>query len=386
MTAENTALTKPNKDVLTLIESKSFKDELARALPNRAIQSGIITPDHIVRLARTMIMASDALLKCSPLSITACVIESAQLGLELEKVMGHAYLVPFSGECTLIVGYRGFMHLAYQSGATSSISAEIVRRGDKFKRVLGTRRELQHAPGPIPKDDKSDNWLGAYAVVEFLSGRTDFEYMEKVQIEAARNRSNSWRSWIKFKKSTPWVTDEAEMWRKTPVRRLAKRLPMSTTDKRAELLRAVMIDEYGERKGLLVPTLHGFEVVENPPEPESDEPLEPTIEVTSKAEEKQEKAAPVEKSAKPKNPPTKKPIDVKPANSGVPKAVIPPASEDPVIDTKQQTEIFSAAVSSGWKVPDEVNAYLHKTYRITSIRQVRKSQFSAVLKVMKEGT
>ena len=382
--SENKPATPSN--VLAVIDTPSFKKELERALPNRAIQAGLLTPERVVRLAITQVRGNEALSRCSPISLMACVVEAAQLGLELDRVIGHAYLVPFKGTATLIVGYRGYLHLAFNSGSVGSISAEIVRAGDKFKRTLGTHRQLLHDPKPIPKNDNPENWLGAYAAVQYVNGITDFEYLEKVKIEAARNRSNGWQAFKRGDaKSSPWDTDTEEMWRKTPMRRLAKRMPVSTTDKRAEMLtRAAMLDEYGERRGLLVPTLHGFDVNPDPPAPE------PELEPTQASDDVIEVSTVNDGSAKPQ-PTEKKGAAKKPAavNSGsVPKAVIPPdpLKDDPLITTKEQTDIYSAAVASGWRVPEEVLSYLKKKLNLTSIKAVRRSQLPKILSDLKAGT
>jgi hypothetical protein len=63
--------------------------------------------------------------------------------------------------------------------------------------------------------------------------------MSKEEILAIRDRSSS-----KTKDGTivgPWKTDEAEMWRKTVVRRASKYMPLST-----EAQRAVMVDNQAE--------------------------------------------------------------------------------------------------------------------------------------------
>src|SRR5271168_3507603 len=253
--SESKALT-----VYQQIDNSGFKAQLAKAIPNS------ISADRLVRLALTMIKKNSRLQTCTPISIMACVVEIAQLGLEPEGVLGHAYMVPFKDQCTLIVGYRGFMHLMYQSGVITEVSSEIVRKGDKFQRVLGTERQLVHIPSPIPEKDEEKDWLGAYAVTHFLNGSKAFEYLEKVKIHHARNRSRGWQSHLKDGTSTPWITDPEEMWKKTPIRRLAKRMPTSTSDQRPSLLRAVMLDEYAEKPGLLLPTLSGFEVNPDPPE------------------------------------------------------------------------------------------------------------------------
>ena len=111
--------TKQALTVFQQIDNPSFKEQLARALPN-ALGTAGLTADRMVRLALTMLKRNEALQKCTPLSVMACVVEIAQLGLEPEGVLGHAYMVPFGDQCTLIVGYRGFMHLMYQSGIVGS--------------------------------------------------------------------------------------------------------------------------------------------------------------------------------------------------------------------------------------------------------------------------
>src|SRR6267142_1614033 len=351
MSESNQALT-----VFQQIDNESFKNQLARALPNT------LKPDRMVRLALTMLKKNDRLQKCSPISVMACVVEIAQLGLEPEGVLGHAYMVPFGDQCTLIVGYRGFMHLMYQSGIVTEISAEIVRRPDKWQRVLGTQRGLLHEPAPIPEKDEEKNWIGAYAVAGFLHGKTAFEYLEKVKIYQARARSRGYQQYVKGDaKSTPWVTDPEEMWKKTPIRRLAKRMPMSTSDRRGELLRAVMLDEYGERKNLLIPTLSGFEVNPDPPEDDTNgEPIKPTEEVKN--------SEPVKKSA-PKSAGKKA---AAPPNPTVPKAQIP-KEDDPFITTKEQTDLYNKAAVCGWRIPDDLKKYLQKKFKIDSVLLVRRS-------------
>src|SRR6516164_2428625 len=274
-------LAKKGRNVYETLESNYFTNKLRHSIPNN------LDPRHLVALAVTLIKSSPLLAQCTPISLMACVISSAQLGLELDRMLGHAYLLPFKNAATriytatLVVGYRGFAHLMYQSGAVSSVSAEIVRPGDFFEVQFGSKRELKHIPKINNRaEDHHENWLGAYAVAHMITNRSEFDFMDRVHIEGSRARSQSWRAYKKDGRESPWNTDAEEMWRKTPIRRLAKRMPVSTTDKRGALLRDVMLDEYGERKNLLLPTESGL-VVNPDYQPEangSEEPLEPTLE------------------------------------------------------------------------------------------------------------
>jgi len=361
--------------IVRQINAPEFKVQLEHALPNAAVSG--LSAERMVRLAITMLRRNEALQKCTPLSVMSCVVEIAQLGLEPEGVLGHAYMVPFGNQCTLIVGYRGFMHLMYQSGVVTEVSAEIVRRGDKFQRVLGTERQLVHVPDPIPEKDEEKNWIGAYAVARFLNNQTAFEYLEKVKIYHARSRSRGYQSYMKGDaKSTPWISDPEEMWKKTPIRRLAKRMPTSTSDKRPLLLRAVMLDEYSEKPWLLLPTLAGF--VQNPDPPEDTvnggEPIKPTIEVPT--EETRDK------------PPKGKKVNV-PPNPAVPRANLKgetKPADDPIISSAEQTSIYGKAAANNWKIPDEVRTMLKKKFEIDSIKLVRRSMLPKILQILESGT
>jgi recombinational DNA repair protein RecT len=216
--------------------------------------------------------------------------------------------------------------------------------------------------------------------------------MDREHIEAVRARSQSWRAFQRDGKESPWRTDAEEMWRKSPIRRLAKRMPLDTTDKREILLKAVMLDEYAEKRNLLVPTEDGWTV--NPDyKSEEAEPLEPTIEAPDLTGVLEESIEDVEKrkaAVAAKNKPIKSRRKIQPnvADNQVPKAAIPPESkiDDPVLTVKQQTDIFHTAFQRGWKVPEEVNKMLEKHFGVNSIQKVRNSQYGAVMQKIDAGT
>ena len=73
-----------------------------------------------------------------------------------------------------------------------------------------------------------------------------------------------------------------------------------------------------------------------------------------------------------------------PPNPAVPKAQIP--KDDPFISTKEQTDLYNKASVSGWKIPDDVKAYLQKRFKVSSIREVRQSWIPEILKTLQSGT
>lgn len=213
---------------------ETVKPQIALALPKG------FDPDRMVRAVLTAVQKTPKLLQCTPQSIVLSTLQAAQLGLDVDGFLGHAYLVPYwnkragKNEAQLQIGYRGFISLARRSGEISSISAEIVYENDIFSVSLGTERSIKHLPNP---EGNRGDVIGAYAVVFYKDGFKDFEYMTKGQIEHIREGSKS-------KDDGPWVTHWEEMARKTPIRRLAKRLPLSPED--SALIRAAVMDEYHE--------------------------------------------------------------------------------------------------------------------------------------------
>jgi recombinational DNA repair protein RecT len=106
---------------------------------------------------------------------------------------------------------------------------------DVFEVEEGIEPRIIHKHGLSDRGEK----IGAYCVWKLKNGETQFEIMSKEEILSIRNRSSS-----KTKEGVvvgPWKTDEAEMWRKTVVRRASKYMPLST-----EAQRAVMADNQAE--------------------------------------------------------------------------------------------------------------------------------------------
>jgi recombination protein RecT len=200
--------------------------------------------DKMIYVALETVRADSFLRQCEPLSIVQSVLEASQLGLMLGNKLGHAYLVPRRDKkannilkCQLLIGYRGFIALAHRTGKVSSIFPAVVHQGDQFSLKLGTGRQLSHVP--LLEPSKRGEWIGAYAVVEFRDGRTDFEWMTRQEIEKVRQCSESaGESW------SPWRRFEDEMIKKSPIRRMAKRLCLSSED--MTLVEAAVRDEYRE--------------------------------------------------------------------------------------------------------------------------------------------
>lgn len=207
------------------------KPQIALALPKH------LNADRLIRVAITSVQRTPKLLDCDQTSLLAAIVQSAQLGLEPDGVLGHAYLVPFRNgktgryEVQFIPGYKGLVSLARRSGEVISIDTRVVREGDEFRYAFGLEPKLEHRPGDAV-DDKSITH--AYAVIRLRDGGYQFDVLRRAEIESVRKRS-------KAAGDGPWVTDFAEMAKKTVLRRALKLAPMSV-----EAQKAVALDELAE--------------------------------------------------------------------------------------------------------------------------------------------
>lgn len=193
------------------------KAQLARALPK------LMDPDRFARILITEVKANPQLMKAEPSSFMAAVMKAAALGLE-PGPLGHVYFLPFKNnnrggiiEVTLIVGYKGLIDLARRSGQVSELYAEVVYEGDDFDYELGLRRSITHKRTPTSARDKVTH---AYAVAKYRDGGFDFRVLDRIEIDARRDRS-------KASRNGPWVTDFDAMARKTAVRALSGYLPLT---------------------------------------------------------------------------------------------------------------------------------------------------------------
>ena len=186
-----------------------MKDQFALALPKH------VSPDRFTRVALTIYNKTPKLKECTPQSLLACLMDCSSLGLEPDGRKAH--LIPYGNQCTLIIDYKGLVELARRSGDIGDIHADVVYEKDFFDFQFGNDSRLVHKPVLVGGGKP----VAAYSYVRLKDGTPSFEVMPVEAIEAIRGRS-------KASKSGPWVTDWAEMAKKTVFRRHSKWLPLSS--------------------------------------------------------------------------------------------------------------------------------------------------------------
>lgn len=208
--------------------------EIARALPKH------VSADRMGRIALTALNSTPKLASCTPESFLGCIVQAAQLGLEVNTPLGHAYLIPFEDRrnnrviCQLIIGYQGMIELARRSGLVKAIYAFAVYEGDEFSWELGLNPVIKHKPHDRPGREDAKKLTHVYAVAKLDGGEPIFTVLTRSEVEKYRQRSRA-------SGSGPWVTDYEAMCLKTSIRRLYRWLPKS-----AEMARAADVDEAPE--------------------------------------------------------------------------------------------------------------------------------------------
>jgi recombination protein RecT len=215
--SERALTQKKTADLRELVESEKFKAQIARVLPEG------MTPDRFVRVTLTAALKNPNILKTTRDSLFKCLLELSAIGLEPDGRVAH--LIPRkknvgkpneSLECTFLLDYKGYKTLFHRNRDIIEEHCDVVREGDHFEVEFGSGRKLEHKPQIRNKGAI----YAAYAYVRLPDGGEAFDVMNTEEIEAVRKRSAAGTD-------GPWVTDWAEMAKKTVFRRLAKGIPLS---------------------------------------------------------------------------------------------------------------------------------------------------------------
>jgi recombination protein RecT len=213
-------------------------------------------PPHIPvekfkRVALTAIQNTPALVNADRRSLFGAFVRLAQDGLLPDG--REAAVVMFGNKAQAMPMIAGVLKKIRQSGEVAKVSAQVVYANDKFVVKYGFDEDVEHVPPPL--DKPRGDPIGAYATAVLKDGSQLLEVMSREEIEKVRAVSRA-------AKNGPWVAWWPEMARKTVMRRLSKRLPMSTD----------LEDEIFSRDETMQPQPRTIEG-ETVPQPEPERPL-----------------------------------------------------------------------------------------------------------------
>lgn len=265
-------LAQPKRDIRGLLASPEFEKAVRAALPKH------VTADRFIRVALTATMRQPDLLDCSKESFFLRMLELSALGIEPDGRRAH--LIPFWNhkfckncqhpsdkhqgqicriagckcekkesrrEVNLIIDYKGLAELVRRSGDVSYMHCDAVYTHDEWDFCFGSGSFLRHKPN-LDVEDRGEI-RAVYSFVKMTNGDVDFAVMSMGQVAAIRKRSQA-------SESGPWVTDFAEMAKKTIFRNHSKWLPLSPEIKIAiDHGSDSLLLEAGENDVIALPTI-----------------------------------------------------------------------------------------------------------------------------------
>lgn len=186
--------------------------EFLRALPPH------IPAERFKRVLQTAVLGNPDLMKADRKSLFESAMKAAQDGLLPDGREGA--LVVYGDKVQWMPMIFGILKKIRNSGELKAIRAHIVYEHDEFELIYGDEEKLTHRPKIVGDRGKP---VLAYAIAETLEGGIYREAMSVDDIEKVRAVSRAGRN-----PKGPWVQWWDQMAEKTVLRRLAKRLPMSS--------------------------------------------------------------------------------------------------------------------------------------------------------------
>ena len=207
----NAVTTTQPRDAITQFKSQLSNSEMEfkAALPAH------IPLERFTRVVTTAVVSNPDLLGADRRSLFEAAVKAAQDGLLPDGRDGALVIYGKRVQWMPMIG--GILKKVRNSGDLKSIRAHIAYEHDKFEYQLGDEEKIVHVP---ELGDRGKPRL-AYAIAETKDGGIYREIMTVGEIEQVRAVSRAGNA-------GPWVQWWAEMARKTVLRRLSKRLPMSS--------------------------------------------------------------------------------------------------------------------------------------------------------------
>lgn len=146
--------------------------------------------------------------------IKAGLVKGAYLGLDFMNK--EAYLVPYGKQLNFMKSYTGAVKLCkkYSIRPLKDIYAKLVREGDDYQiEIINNEPKITFKPKPF----NNGKIQGAFAVACFTDGGIQYEEMSLAELEKVRSCS-------KMKSGVVWQTWTDQMYLKSVLHRLCKRI------------------------------------------------------------------------------------------------------------------------------------------------------------------
>lgn len=203
--------------VVATISSPQFKDRVKASLPKN------VDPDRFTRMTITALQNAPELLEADKDSLYLAILKCAETGLSPDGK--ESALVVFN---TKVGDNRWIKKVQFMPMVTGiikklgevgvSVQTETVHEFDFFEYEAGDNPKITHRPAKLGQD--RGMMLGAYAILRMEGISEPYrEVMDAKSIEVVRGQSRAPNSLM-------WTKFPGEGYRKTVLRRCAKRIPM----------------------------------------------------------------------------------------------------------------------------------------------------------------
>jgi recombination protein RecT len=206
--AKETAIVKISKYLGSEIVKSRFQDVLGDRSAGAYISSVVVA-----------VKESTALQECHPESIYISALRAATLRLSVDPALGQAYMVPYSGRATLVVGYKGLYDMAVRTGKYRYINVGPIYEGQEVEenQITGF-----HSISGKRTGDKVIGWIGAFEMNPERGQTTGFGKTFYMTVEEIHEHAKAYSKAYNNKKS-PWQTETRKMERKTVMRLMIRR-------------------------------------------------------------------------------------------------------------------------------------------------------------------
>jgi recombination protein RecT len=202
-------------------KAQSYLKAMLPAITEALPKSRGMDAERLSRIVLTTLKINPKLMECSIESLLGAVLQSAQLGLE-PNLLGSCYFIPYKGQVSFQIGYKGLIDLVTRKGDVTSIVAQEVRQGDSFHFEYGRNEILTHVPAPFQKRGEP---IAYYAYCHLKNGGFVFQVMSVEEIKKIRDDHSI--SYKFDKQNSIWGKHFESMALKTVLKKLIKYLPIS---------------------------------------------------------------------------------------------------------------------------------------------------------------
>ncbi len=233
-------VTKPFHDLRSFLEIPNRVQELTKLAPPSWDMKRLF--GLVIHKAST----DSKLLKCTPVSIYQALKDACAVGLEPCSPLQEAALIPFWNkrinqfEAKFCPMYKGLIAAARRTGVIKDAGAYIVFDGDVVDVDYGRADMIHHKPLLTRQHDKK---VAVWSKFVLADGTVHYDPPILASEMAEIKRKIIARNGGPEKYFGGWVTDEAEMWKKTSIRRGAKLCQATQSEYTEKLNRAISFDE-----------------------------------------------------------------------------------------------------------------------------------------------